>query len=133
MLSYRVDSFAHTSTTRRYLSGSGDGFNFRFPKSKCAGCLLLQECRGNKQWPHPPDPYARPTTPRNVFISDYRIEQQALVVYSKTDEFKEDMKLRPDIERTISILVRHNGARRARFRGLIKVDFQLKMCGMAFN
>ena len=54
-------------------------------------------------------------------------------MYSKTDEFKEDMKLRPDIERTISILVRHNGARRARFRGLIKVDFQLKMCGMAFN
>ncbi len=54
-------------------------------------------------------------------------------MYSKTDEFKEDMKLRPDIERTISVLVLHNGARRARFRGLEKVDFQLKMCGMAFN
>ena len=122
-----------SSTTRRYLSGSGDGFNFRFPKSKCAGCLLLQDCRGKKKWPHPPDPYARPTTPRNVFISDYRLERQALVTYSKTDEFKEDMKLRPDIERTVSILVLHNGARRARFRGLEKVDFQLKMCGMAFN
>jgi len=121
------------STTRRYLSGSGDGFNFRIPKSKCAGCLLLQNCRGKKKWPHPPDPYARPTTPRNVFISDYRIERQELVAYSKTDAFKEDMKLRPDIERTISILVQHNGARRARFRGLVKVDFQLKMCGMAFN
>lgn len=122
-----------SSTTRRYLSGNGDGFNFRFPKGKCAGCLLLQACRGKKKWPHSPDMYARPTTPRNVFISDYRVEQQALVVYSKTEKFKEDMKMRPDIERTISILVLHNGARRARFRGLTKVDFQLKMCGMAFN
>ncbi len=121
------------STSSRYRSGSGDGFNFRFPKSNCAGCLLLQKCRGKKKWPQPPDPYAQPTTPRNVFISDYRMERQALVAYSKTDAFKEDMKLRPDIERTISILVLHNGARRARFRGLAKVDFQLKMCGMAFN
>lgn len=121
------------STSRRYLSGSGDGFNFRIPKSKCAGCLLLQKCRGKEKWPHPPNPYARPTTPRNVFISDYRVERQGLVAYSRTDAFKEDMKLRPDIERTISILVQHNGARRARFRGLEKVDFQLKMCGMAFN
>jgi len=68
-----------------------------------------------------------------VFISDYRVERQELVAYSKTEAFKEDMKFRPDIERTISILVQHNGARRARFRGLEKVDFQLKMCGMAFN
>ncbi len=121
------------STSRRYRSGSGDGFNFRFPKSKCAGCLLLTACRGKKKWPHPPDPHAQPISPRNVFISDYRVERQALVAYSKTEAFKEDMKLRPDIERTISILVLHNGARRARFRGLEKVDFQLKMCGMAFN
>jgi len=121
------------STARRYRSGSGDGFNFRFPKYKCVGCLLLTACRGKKNWPHPPDPYAQPTTPRNVFISDYRVERQALVAYSKTDEFKGDMKLRPGIERTVSILVSHNGARRARFRGLEKVDFQLKMCGMAFN
>ena len=121
------------STPRRYLSGSGDGFNFRFTKSQCAGCLLLKRCRSEKYWPYPPDPYARPATPRNVFISDYRMERQALVAYSKTDEFKEDMKLRPSIERKIALLVLHNGARRARFRGLEKVDFQLKMCGMAFN
>ena len=121
------------STSRRYRSGSGDGFNFRFPESKCVGCLLLAACRGKDKWPHPPDPYAQPTSPRNVFISDYRVERQALVAYSKTEAFKEDMKLRPDIERTVSILVLHNGARRARFRGLEKVDFQLKMCGMAFN
>ena len=109
------------------------GFVFRFPKGKCAGCLLLRQCRGEKYWPHPPDPYALPTTHRDVFISDYRLEQQALLAYSKTDEFKEDMKLRPDIERTISILVLHTGARRARFRGIEKVDFQLKLCATIYN
>ncbi|MCP4357319.1 MAG: hypothetical protein GY796_04790 [Chloroflexi bacterium] len=118
------------STASRYRSGSGDGFNFRFPKGACAGCLLLRECRGKKHWPHSPDPYAQPTTPRNVFISDYRM---ALVAYSKTVAFKEDMKLRPHIERIISGLVLHTGVRRAWFRGLEKVDFQLKMCGAVYN
>lgn len=121
------------STTRRYRSGSGDGFIFRFPKGKCAGCLLLRQCRGEKYWPFPPDSLALPSTHRDVFISDYRLEKQALLAYSKTDEFKEDMQLRPGIERTISILVLHNGARRARFRGIEKVDFQLKMCGTIYN
>jgi len=121
------------TTFSRYRSGSGDGVNFRFPKGACAGCLLLAACRGQKKWPHPPTPYAQPTTPRNVFISDYRMEKQALVAYSKTDEFKADMKLRPHVERIISILVGHNGARRARFRGVEKVDFQQKMCGTVYN
>ncbi len=121
------------STSARYRSGSGDGFNFRFSKGKCAGCLLLMACRGKKQWPHPPAPYAQPATPRNVFMSDYRMEKHALVAYSQTDDFKADMKLRPQVERSIAGLVLHTGARRARFRGLNKVDFQLKMCGAVYN
>ena len=121
------------STTHRYRSGSGDGFNFRFLKGQCAGCLLLAACRGKDKWPHPPSPYDLPTTHRNVFISDYRMEWEELVTYSKTDEFKDDMKLRPQIERVIAGLVLHNGARRSRFRGLEKVDYQLKLCAMAYN
>jgi hypothetical protein len=31
------------------------------------------------------------------------------------------------------LLVLHNGARYARFRGLAKVDFQVKMCAMIYN
>lgn len=121
------------TTSARYRSGSGDGFNFRFSKGMCTGCLLLMVCRGQKQWPHLPAPYAQPTTPRNVFISDYRMEKQALVAYSQTDDFPADMKLRPQVERIIAGLVLHTGARRARFRGLKKVDFQLKMCGAVYN
>jgi hypothetical protein len=35
--------------------------------------------------------------------------------------------------RRVSFLVLHNGARRARFRGLAKVDFQVKMAATAYN
>jgi hypothetical protein len=73
------------------------------------------------------------TKHKSVFISDYRAEWERLKAYSQTEEFTQDMKQRPHIERIIAGLVLHNDARRARFRGLAKVDFQLKMCGMAFN
>ena len=49
------------------------------------------------------------------------------------EEFKVDMKLRPQIERIIAGLVLHNGARRARSRGIAKAGFQAKMSGMAYN
>jgi hypothetical protein len=108
---------------RRSLHPSG-GHTFRFSASLCADCHLLQECRGL------PDP---PTTPRQVYISPTYVSYQQLLAYSQTSTFKQDMKLRPHIERVIAGLVRHNDARRARFRGLAKVDFQVKMCAMAYN
>jgi IS5 family transposase len=43
------------------------------------------------------------------------------------------MKLRPLVERIIAGLVRYNGARRARRRGLHHADFQARMCATAFN
>lgn len=109
---------------RRYRSGEGDGWKFRFLPAQCLGCPLLQQCRGKAE---------TPTTHRDVFISDYRPDFDRLVAYSKTDDFKLDMKLRPQIERVIAGLVLHNGARDARFRGLAKVDFQVKMCAMIYN
>ncbi len=109
---------------RKYRSGSGDGDNFRFIAPQCLGCPFLSPCRGSD---------VPPTTPRNVFISDYRAEWDKLLAYSQTDDFKRDMRLRPQVERIIAGLVLHNGARRARFRGLQKVDFQAKMCATAYN
>ena len=68
-----------------------------------------------------------------IFISDYREDWLALKTYSQTDAFKEDMKLRPQVERIIAGLVLHNDARRARFRGKQKVAFQAHMCATAYN
>ena len=109
---------------KKYRSGSGDGYNFRFIAPQCLGCPLLEPCRGSE---------AIPTTPRNLFISDYRAQWDQLHAYSQTDDFKDDMKLRPQIERIIAGLVLHNGARRARFRGQAKVSFQARMCATAYN
>jgi hypothetical protein len=90
----------------------------------CLGCSLVKPCRGSEK---------TPTTKRDVFISDYRPEYDRLVAYSQTAAFKADMKLRPHVERIIAALVGHNGARRARFVGLKKMDFQMKMCAMSYN
>jgi hypothetical protein len=109
---------------RKYRSGSGDGYIFRFGHIQCIGCGLLKACRGDEKIP---------TTHRDYFVSDYQAHYLQLVNASKTEDFKEKLKLRPQVERVIAGLVRHNGARYARFRGLEKVDFQMKMCAMAYN
>lgn len=111
-------------STKRYRSGSGDGDNFRYIAPQCLGCPFLQPCRGSEE---------TPTTPKSVFISDYRAEWERLRTYSQTEDFKQDMKLRPHIERIIAGLVLHNDARRARFRGLDKVGFQAFMCATSYN
>ncbi len=117
-------------SVRKYRAGAGTGFIFRFMKSQCVGCPFLQQCRPQKDGQSVVDP---PTTKRDVFISDYYLFYARLLAYSQTKEFKQDMLLRPHIERIIAALALHNGARRARFRGLEKVDYQLKMCAMAYN
>jgi IS5 family transposase len=107
-----------------YRSGGGDGRSFRFFPVQCLGCPLWTACRSQK---------ADPAAKRQVFISDYRSQVEAARVYNQTPEFKREMKLRPLVERIIAGLVRYNGARHARRRGLRNADFQMKMCAMAFN
>lgn len=111
-------------SSRQYRSGSGDGFIFRFSAPVCTGCRLLRQCRGSAK---------SPTSHRDFFISDHRLFLERLVAYSQTETFKQEMKRRPQIERVIAGLVRYNGARQARFRGLAKVDYQAKMSAMAYN
>jgi transposase len=53
--------------------------------------------------------------------------------YNLTAQFKDDMKLRPPIEGTISELTRYHGLRRARYRGLNKVSLQCYFTAVAVN
>ncbi len=128
---YHYDPEAHTLTCpngrvaiRGYRSGNADGHNFRFVAGQCVGCPFRKRCRGSE---------ANPTTHKTIFLSDYQAARQRMETYSQTDAFQQDMKLRPQIERVIAGLVLHNDARRARFRGKAKVDFQMKMCATAYN
>jgi len=101
-----------------------DGRWFRFYASRCRGCALWPQCRKHK-----------PTTRahRVVYISDYRREVDEARLYNQSDAYKADRKLRPMVEQTIAHLVRYNGARRARRRGILAADFQAKMCATAYN
>jgi hypothetical protein len=109
---------------RKSRSGSGDGYNFRFIAAQCLACPLLQACRGTKD---------TPTTPRNFFVSDHMTFLLALLALSQTEAFRQQMKKRPRIELVIAHLVLFHGARRARVRGTVKVDYQLKMAGVTYN
>lgn len=113
------------STDQAYRSGSGDGWNYRFKADQCAGCPLTAKCRGAQ--------VKKPRSHRQVFISDYVSQQRAAISYAKTDEFKQKMKTRPQIERVIAGLVRYNGARNAESYGLAQADYQVKMAAMAYN
>lgn len=111
-------------SSQKYRSGSADGHTFRYPAAQCLGCPFLKLCRGSQE---------TPTTHKSVFISDYRAEWERLKAYSQTEDFKQDMKLRPHVERIIAGLVLHNDARRARFRRIDKVAFQARICATAYN
>jgi len=107
-----------------YRSGEGDGRTFRFFPWQCQDCPLWVKCRGEK---------SGPGAKRQVFISDYRSHVEAARAYNQTEDFKAEMKLRPEVERIIAGLVRYNGARDADRRGLPNADFQMKMAATAFN
>lgn len=112
------------TTDHKYRHAGREGWSYHFTKRMCQGCPLLKECRGDS---------CEPTTRRAVYYSDYRTPYLRAVNYNQTEQFKVDMKLRPQIERIIAGLVLHNGARRARSRGIAKAGFQAKMSGMAYN
>jgi hypothetical protein len=131
----------HRNSQIFYHSGTGDGRNFRFYDFQCwqgslptgkkapdpaiaQRCPLWEQCR---------EPGHGPRTMRQVFISDYREQVLAAQEYNQSDAFKQDMKLRPRVERIIFELTHYNGARECRRRGVHNADWQARMCATAYN
>ncbi len=112
------------TTVTRYRAGSKTGWCYRTPADKCAGCRLVAACRADK---------VLPGSYRQWYVSDYQAPVLMALAYAQTESFKQDMKLRSQAERVIAGLVLHCGARYARFRSLVKVDFQAKMCATVYN
>ena len=94
---------------------------FHFPIGKCRVCRVQRECTKEKDGR------------RVVGISMFDKELREAKVYNSTDEFKKDMKLRPPIEGKLSELTRYHGLRRARYRGLPKVQLQSLFTAAAVN
>lgn len=122
-----------------YRSGSGDGRDFRFLDFQCWSgepptqmkkadlsrrCPLWEQCRDNRQGPR---------SMRQVFISDYRQQVLAAQQYNLSDDFRQEMKKRPLVERVVFELTHYNGARQCRKRGVDHADWQAKMCATAYN
>ena len=130
---------AGKSTPIAYRSQSGEGRDFRFLDHQCwrgappihmKNADLSQRC---PLWERCRNPKMGPRTPRQVFISDYRQEVLNAQVYNQTEMFQQEMKMRPEVERTIFELTHYNGARHCRKRGLHNADWQAKVCAMAYN
>jgi hypothetical protein len=109
-------------STRRYVSGDGDGVYFRFLASQCRDCPLWSSCR---------DKDATPKGHRSVFISDYHIYLRAADEFNHTPEGRMLLKSRWVVEPTIAWLTRYQGCRRARRVGTQAAQCQLfQACAM---
>jgi len=129
----------HKQTSVAYRSGAGQGRIFRYYARLCwqgkppvrfknadlfKRCPLWEKCRNKKMGPR---------AIRQVFISDYRELLEEAEIYNRSDDYKKDKRLRQRIERVIAELVRYNGARRARRRGLAAANWQALMGAAAYN
>jgi len=94
---------------------------FHFPMRVCNKCPVQKECTKDKDGR------------RTVGISRVYNDLMEAERYNLTEQFKEDMKLRPPIEGKLSELTRYHGLRRARYRGLNKVSLQCYFTAVAVN
>ncbi|QPJ61640.1 MAG: IS1182 family transposase [Candidatus Nitronauta litoralis] len=94
---------------------------FHFPLTKCGPCEHLSKCTKAKE------------KRRVVGIGPAHQELRDAEVYNKTDQFKEDMKLRQAIEGKLSEMKRYHGLTRARYRGLNKMKLQCYFTAVAVN
>lgn len=94
---------------------------FHFPMTECGKCPRKPECTNSRDGR------------RTVGISKVNKELREAEAYNLTEQFKEDMKLRPAIEGKLSELVRYHGMRRARYRGIKKVGLQCYFAALAVN
>lgn len=96
--------------------------NYRFEFSThCHECALREQCVAKKQ-PH-----------RTLVVGEHHTLLQARRIEQQSDAFKQRMKARNAIEGTQSELVRKHGLRRARSRGLPKVQLQAYFAGAGCN
>jgi len=109
-------------TVKEYYFETGrETHMFHFPLAVCGACEHRPRCTNSKE------------KRRVVGITDYNKELRAAEIYNRTDAFKRDMKLRPPVEGKLSELVRYHGLRRARYRGLAKLQLQCCFTAAAVN
>ena len=95
----------------------------RFDAALCASCPLLAQCMAKA-----PDKMGR-----SIRKNDYEAEYKQARQKALTEEYKEERREHPAIERKQSEMIRQHGCRRARYRGLLKSRCQLLMTATVVN
>jgi transposase len=89
-------------------------------RDQCVGCPARAQCAPGQSG-------------RTLDISPYHAQLDQRRAEQQTEAFKEKMKRRSAIEGTISELTRKHGARRSRYRGMVKSRLQALFIGAAAN
>lgn len=96
--------------------------SFRFAKETCDACPLIQQCiAGNNK-------HGRTAT-----LNDYEPEYEILRQRKLTEEYAAVKAEHPRVERRLGELVNRHGGRRARYRGLVRVQVQKLIEGTVHN
>jgi transposase len=101
----------------------GKGWIFRFARGTCHACPLLSHCMKT-----PPKHFGKV-----VHKSEHVEVLQRVHAKARTEAYAAVRKEHPRVERKLSDLVHHYGARRARYRGLAKVLYQATMACFTAN
>jgi len=113
---------AGQTTTHKERNPNDTGVKFRFAKKQCGSCPLREQCLADAK-----------TKSRTVIKNDYEAEYQAAQAKARTPEYAQVRKEHPAIERKLSELVNRHDARHARYRGLLRVCWQMLLTGLVVN
>lgn len=113
---------AGQTTKQRCRHDTDNGWQFRFADETCAACPLRPQCQTLNR---PTSKRRRGQAPkrggRRVLKNDYEADYRHARANAQTASFQEVRRQHPAIERKLSELVRHHHARRARYRGQLRV------------
>ena len=125
---FKIDRTNNTLTCPRgviakphFYDSAKSSMNFHFPMSACNRCDLQSKCTKAKEGR------------RTVRIYDWQGLIMESETYNRTDEFKNDMKLRQAIEGKFAEMKRLHGMTRTRYRGLKKVRLQCAFTAAIVN
>lgn len=96
-------------------------YRFEWNQTTCGDCALRGRCLGKGQ------------KHKSIVVGEHHSALQSRRIEQKTEAFRRRMHHRAAIEGTQSELVRAHGLRRARYRGLAKVQLQAWFTGAACN
>lgn len=111
---------AGVTTTKKTYNAHSEAFVFRFHQEACSNCRLKDSCTSNKNG-------------RTIAVNKYYQVQMEALAYSKTKEYKQEIRKRCPIEGTGAELLFHHGLRRARYWGCLKVKLQAFLTALAVN